>query len=282
MEVVAKKRFGQNFLKDRVVLEKIIQSMPKTDNIVVEIGPGLGDLTQKLLEHKDVIAFEIDKDLCRHLQQKFAQEISSGRLKLICGDVIDHWKQHLVEQDYDLVANLPYYVATNIVLKALSDERCKNILVMLQKEVADKFSAKPGAKEFSSLAVLAQSVGEVKRAIIVKPSSFSPPPKVDSAVLAIQKHTNLDDKDFMEFLKIAFKQPRKILMKNLSQHYPKEKLATIFSQLGLASNIRPHEASTSIYHQLYKRLKEKIDGEIAANTTTTAAPATKPTNSTKQ
>jgi len=241
--------------------------MPKTDNVVVEIGPGLGDLTQRLLEHKDVIAFEIDRDLCRHLERKFADQIASGRLRLICGDVLDHWREHLVERDYDLVANLPYYVATNIVLKALGDERCKNILVMLQKEVADKFSATPGAKEFSSLAVLAQSAGEARRVCVVKPSSFSPPPKVDSAVLAIHKSANLDDEEFMRFLKIAFKQPRKTLMKNLSQHYPKDTLAQIFGQLGLASSIRPHEATTSIYHLLYKKLKEKIDGK------TTAAPA---------
>ncbi|MRI59289.1 MAG: 16S rRNA (adenine(1518)-N(6)/adenine(1519)-N(6))-dimethyltransferase [Epsilonproteobacteria bacterium] len=260
MKIEAKKRFGQNFLKDNAVLNKIIQSMPEGNRKVVEIGPGLGDLTQKLLEKKDVIAFEIDRDLCRLLKEKFAKEIEQGRLKLICADVLDHWKQNLAQEEYDLVANLPYYVATNIVLKALQDERCKNILVMLQKEVADKFSAQPKEREFSSLAVLAQSTGEAKRLFVVKPTSFSPPPKVDSAVLLITKRQNLADEDFMRFLKVAFKQPRKTLMKNLSEQYPKELLTQIFSSLGLASSLRPHEATTSIYHRLYEMLKEKIDG----------------------
>ena len=275
MKIEAKKRFGQNFLKDSAVLNKIIQSMPEGNRKVVEIGPGLGDLTQKLLEKKDVIAFEIDRDLCRLLKEKFAQEIEEGRLTLICADVLDHWKRHLIDEEYDLVANLPYYVATNIVLKALQDANCQNVLVMLQKEVADKFSAEPGEKEFSSLAVLAKSAGEAKRLFVVKPTSFSPPPKVDSAVLLVKKRDNLDDKEFMEFLKRAFKQPRKTLFKNLSQHYPKELLTHIFESLGLASTIRPHEAATSIYHRLYEMLKEKIDGR------TTSKPTEQPKQQTK-
>jgi len=233
--------------------------MPNTSNLVVEIGPGLGDLTQKLLEKKDVIAFEIDRDLCQLLKRKFNQEIEKGRLKLICDDVLDHWEQTLLNQEYDLIANLPYYVATNILLKALQDRKCKNVLVMLQKEVADKFSAKVGDRNFSSLAVLSQSVGEVKKLFNVPPNAFDPPPKVDSAVLLIRKEKNLEDKGFMEFLKRAFKQPRKTLLKNLSQHYEKELLRSLFDSLGIASTIRPHEASTSIYHRLYEMLKERID-----------------------
>ena len=237
--------------------------MPKSDNIVVEIGPGLGDLTQELLKIKDVIAFEIDTSLCHLLHKKFAKEIESKRLQLICGDVIEHWKHSLVERRYDLIANLPYYVATNIVIKALMDEHCDTILVMLQKEVAKKFSAQEGEREFSALSVLAQSAGDVKIVCSVKPEAFSPAPKVDSAVLLIQKQKSLKDKEFMEFLKKAFSQPRKRLFKNLSTHYPKEIIEQIFSTLGIAFNIRPHEASTSIYHQIYAMLKEKIDGAKA-------------------
>ncbi|BAF69178.1 16S rRNA (adenine(1518)-N(6)/adenine(1519)-N(6))-dimethyltransferase RsmA [Nitratiruptor sp. SB155-2] len=260
MEVAAKKKFGQNFLKDKSVVNKIIQSMPNTDNVIVEIGPGLGDLTQELLKKKDVIAFEIDPDLCTLLQEKFSESLEKRALKLHCGDVLDRWKQHLVDKEYDLVANLPYYVATNIVLRALRDPNCKNILVMLQKEVADKFCAKPGQREFSALSVLAGSAGEVQRVTVVKPNSFTPPPKVDSAVILIKKNRSIDDDNFETFLKIAFRQPRKTLLKNLAQSYPKELLQQLFQTLGVASNIRPHEASTSIYHRLYEMLKEKIDG----------------------
>jgi len=281
--IEAKKRFGQNFLKDEAVLEKIIQSMPKNDNVIVEIGPGLGDLTKKLLEIKDVIAFEIDRELCAYLEERFKDEIKSGRLKLVCGDVLEQWERNLVQRDYDLVANLPYYVATNIVLKALQDDRCKNILVMLQKEVADKFGAKEGNREFSSLSVLAQSSGDVERVAVVKPESFSPPPKVDSAVLLINKKRNLEDGGFFDFLKTAFKQPRKTLMKNLSQVFDKELLSSLFSRLNLASSVRPHQASTSIYHQIFKEVKEKIDGEQpkqSEQSTKESADPAKPTKTT--
>ena len=273
--IEAKKRFGQNFLKDSVVLNRIIQSMPNTPNKIVEIGPGLGDLTGRLLEHKDVIAFEIDRDLCGYLRKRFAKELASGKLILHCGNVLDVWQGHLIEENYDLVANLPYYVATNIVLKALEDDRCKNILVMLQKEVADKFSAKPKERNFSALSVIAQSAGEAKRLFVVEPDSFTPPPKVDSAVLLIRKERSVKDKEFLDFLKVAFSQPRKKLIKNLSTRYDKELLEGIFALLQLPQTLRPHEATTSIYHQIYAKLKEQIDGKsysAVAITTDSTAP----------
>ena len=137
--VVAKKQFGQNFLKDQSVLRKIIEAMPKNENKLVEIGPGLGDLTKFLVDVKSVEAFEVDTDLCKLLQSEFQEEISTKRLQLNCGDVLKAWKSALVDEEYDLVANLPYYIATNIILKALEDPMCKNILVMVQLEVAEKF-----------------------------------------------------------------------------------------------------------------------------------------------
>jgi len=178
LEKFANKRYGQNFLKSDYYKQKIIQSMPKTDNIAVEIGPGLGDLTKRLIHIKDVIAFEIDNDLCNILKIEFKDEIDKNRLILKCGDVLGYWKNSLVDKPYDLVANLPYYAATNIVLRALKDKNCKNILVMLQKEVAQKFASCSEDKEFSSLAVLAQSTGIVKKLFDVSPKSFEPAPKV--------------------------------------------------------------------------------------------------------
>jgi len=260
--IKAKKKFGQNFLKDEAILEKIIQSMPNDKNIIVEIGPGLGDLTKKLITKRDVIAFEIDKDLCTLLKKKFKDEIKNKKLILKCGDVQDFWKNSLVDKDYDLIANLPYYVATNIILKALKDKRCKNILVMLQREVAQKFAAKSQDKEFSSLAVLAQSSGKVEKLFDVDPHSFEPAPKVFSSVLLIKKERSIDDEGFEKFLKIAFSSPRKTLFKNLSKIYDKNELKKIFDQLNLLPNIRPHQATTSIYHQLYEILeKRKVDGK---------------------
>ncbi|SFV49867.1 SSU rRNA (adenine(1518)-N(6)/adenine(1519)-N(6))-dimethyltransferase [hydrothermal vent metagenome] len=253
--IKAKKKFGQNFLKDESVLTKIIESMPNNDNKIAEIGPGLGDLTKYLVNVKSVEAFEVDTELCVLLQERFEKELADGRLHLHCKDVLEVWQESLLKRRYDLVANLPYYIATNIVLKALADEKCENILVMVQLEVAQKFCAKSGQKEFGALSVIAQSIAECRITQIVPPSSFEPAPKVDSAVMLLSKRTSRSDEGFERFLRICFKQPRKTLAKNLSSTYNKEKISDILKELDLSSTIRPHELSTDDYHQLYTLLK---------------------------
>jgi len=250
--VVAKKKFGQNFLKDQSVLRKIVESMPKNENKLVEIGPGLGDLTKFLVDVRSVEAFEVDTDLCKLLQSTFKEEIATKRLHINCGDVLQAWQSSLVDEAYDLVANLPYYIATNIILKALADPMCKNILVMVQLEVAEKFCATAGEKVFGSLGIIAQTVGTAEIVVKVPPTAFDPQPKVDSAVFLIQKNADRSDKEFEDMLRVAFTQPRKTLMKNLSAKYDKPKLIEAFDKLSLLHTIRPHQVSTQDYHQLYK------------------------------
>ena len=259
---LANKRYGQNFLKNDQIIRQIIQAIPKDDQQIVEIGPGLGDLTKELINVRNVKAFEVDKRLCEHLQDKFSEAIRQGSLSLNCGDVLERWgKDSLLDEEYHLVANLPYYIATNIILRALKDEHCQSILVMVQKEVAQKFSATEGEKAFSALAVLTQTVGFGELLFDVGAENFVPQPKVTSAILLIKKERSEDNRGFEEFLKIAFKQPRKKLSKNLSTHYPKDKIEALFLDLEIDSNIRPHEAKTTIYHHLYNKLdKENIDG----------------------
>jgi len=250
--IVAKKKFGQNFLKDQSVLRKIVEAMPKNEHKLVEIGPGLGDLTKFLVDVRSVEAFEVDTDLCKLLQNTFEKEIATKRLHINCGDVLQAWKSTLVDEPYDLVANLPYYIATNIILKALADPMCKNILVMVQLEVAEKFCATAGEKVFGSLGIIAQSVGKAEIVVKVPPTAFNPQPKVDSAVFLIQKNADRSDKEFEDMLRVAFTQPRKTLMKNLSQKYDKPTLIEAFEKLELVATIRPHQVSTQDYHQLYK------------------------------
>ncbi len=255
--VKAKKKYGQNFLKDESVLLKIIESMPKADRTVVEIGPGLGDLTKQLVKYKNVRAYEVDTDLISILQSKFANELDSKQLELIHTDVLEAWdkQKSLYDGNYDLIANLPYYIATNIILRALEDDNCEHIIVMIQKEVAKKFSAKPKEKEYSSLAVIAELLSKDSRILFdVPPESFDPPPKVMSSILFIKKDLGKTiDKGFKDFLKAAFMQPRKKLNKNLSSKLPKEVLKTLFEEFDIAENVRPHEVSASLYSQLYKR-----------------------------
>ena len=263
INIKAKKKFGQNFLKDESVLFKIIESMPNNDNHIVEIGPGLGDLTKKLVKCKDVTAYEVDMDLYAILQTEFIKEIDSGRFEILLGDVLERWEdgQSLYESKYDLIANLPYYIATNIILKALDDDNCENIMVMVQKEVANKFSAKTGDKDFSSLGVITELVSKKSEIVVtVPPESFSPPPKVDSAVVHIVK--NMDkkvDTKLKEFLKLCFCQPRKKLIKNLSSTFDKALLEKIFDELELKQTIRPHEVEASLYSLLYKGIKNGRD-----------------------
>jgi len=257
--IIAKKKFGQNFLKDETVLRKIVEAMPNNDNKIVEIGPGLGDLTKFLVDVKSVDAFEVDTDLCKLLQKKFEKEIATKQLRIHCGDVLTAWKSELIDESYDLVANLPYYIATNIILKALADPKCKNILVMVQLEVAEKFCAHEGDRVFGALSIIAQSAGEARLVVKVPPTAFEPQPKIDSAVFLIQKQSDRFDKEFESMLRVAFSQPRKTLMKNLSAAYDKKLLQEAFLELGLAQTIRPHQVCTDDYHQLYK-MTRSLDG----------------------
>jgi len=258
----ASKKFGQNFLKNDYYLQKIVQAMPNDNLKVAEIGPGLGDLTKELVKTRNVTAFEVDKRLCEHLTTEFEAPIHKGRFELRCGDVLERWESgSLLDEPYHLVANLPYYIATNIILKAFKDELCQSVLVMVQKEVAVKFSAVAKQKAFSALSVLAQSVGKATLCFEVEREAFVPPPNVTSAVLLIEKNQSRDDEKFETFLKVAFSQPRKKLSKNLMSAFSKDIVDQTFTKLDLDPNLRPHEAGTSIYHHLYNELKDNLDGK---------------------
>lgn len=266
--IKAKKRFGQNFLQDEATLNKIIQAIPKDTQNIVEIGAGLGDLTFRILRICGVTSYEIDTELFVLLQKKFANEIQNGRLKLFCKDALVQWDEGgLSDEPYFLAANLPYYVATKMILSAVEDERCRGMVVMIQKEVALKFSAKSGDRDFSSLAILASLQGSCELLFDVDASCFNPPPKVTSSVIKLQKSKNLigetgvfksefEYEKFKIYLKIAFNAPRKTLMRNLSQGFEKPKIERIFSLLNLSANIRPHELNVDLYLEIFKNLKE--------------------------
>lgn len=195
--------------------------MPNNNNYVVEIGPGLGDLTKNLVKYKDMTAYEVDTDLIGILESKFDIEIKEGRLKLIHTDVLEAWDKQKTLHDgkYDLIANLPYYIATNIILRAFEDKNCEHIIVMVQKEVAEKFTAKVNNKDYSSLGIITESISIDSRILFdVPPESFDPPPKVISSILYIKKDMDKYlDKDFNKFLKACFVQPRKSFQKILHQ-----------------------------------------------------------------
>ena len=243
-------------MKDKVYLNKIIESMPNDDNLIVEIGPGLGDLTEKLLQKNKLVAYEIDEELCLILKQKFPN------MELICGDVLESWQDgRLRDENYNLIANLPYYIATNIILKALKDEKCKNILVLIQKEVAQKFSAKVGEKSYGGLSIISHSVGDVEIMFDIPPNAFRPAPKVMSSVILFQKAYSSFDEEFAKFLKIAFSQPRKTLFKNLSIKYDKSILNNLFENKKIEKNIRPHQVSEELFFEVFSELKGETQND---------------------
>lgn len=258
-KVKAKKQYGQNFLKDSTILDKIIQSMPNNNNHIVEIGPGLGDLTKNLVKYKDLTAYEVDTDLIGILKSKFAIEIEKGNLKLIHTDVLEAWDKlkNLHDGKYDLIANLPYYIATNIILRAFEDELCEHIIVMVQKEVAEKLTAKTNDKEYSSLGIITELISINSKILFDVPAeAFDPPPKVTSSILYIKKDMSKSlDKDFNKFLKACFIQPRKKLSKNLTTIFDKNIIFEIYKELNINDNVRPHEVSSSLYSQMYTKVK---------------------------
>ena len=276
--IKAKKKFGQNFLKDETIIQKIIQAIPKDSiakDIVVEIGPGLGDLTSWLLKSGfNVLSYEIDQQLVPKLQNKFQKQLEDGKFRLINKDANKAWQEQgsLRECKYMLVANLPYYVATKMILNALQDSFCVGIVAMVQKEVALKFSASGGESEFGSLGVLANLSGECDLLFDVGSQCFEPAPMVISSVIYISKDRVLfgengiftdfrEYEKFQVFLKTCFVAPRKILFKNLVSKFNKELLNSIFAKLGLRENIRPHELNVALYLEIYNLIKVKNERE---------------------
>ncbi|MDQ1339594.1 MAG: rRNA (adenine1518-N6/adenine1519-N6)-dimethyltransferase [Campylobacterota bacterium] len=258
--IKAKKQFGQNFLKSEYYKDKIIESMPNSDNIIVEVGPGLGDLTEKLLKKRATVAIEIDDRLHQGLRVKFHKELTEGRFKLICGDAMElREKGEFIKEPYDLVANLPYYIATAIILDALRDRNCRNILVMVQKEVAQKFTAAPKTKEYSSLSILASMVGTARALFDVPKEAFVPMPKIVSSVFEIRKNDNEFNEEFASFLKIAFSQPRKKLFTNLALKFDKDILEKSFQALSLNDSVRPHEVEALLFFRLFSKIMGKKD-----------------------
>ena len=234
--------------------------MPNNNNYMVEIGPGLGDLTKNLVKYKDMTAYEVDTDLIGILKSKFAIEIKEEKLKLIHTDVLVAWDKQKTLHDgkYDLIANLPYYIATNIVLRAFEDKNCEHIIVMVQKEVAEKFTAKVNDKDYSSLGIITELISIDSRILFdVPPESFDPPPKIISSILYIKKDIDKYlDKDFNKFLKACFVQPRKKLSKNLTSVLSKDAIFEIYKELNIDDNVRPHEVSSSLYSQMHTRVKD--------------------------
>lgn len=213
-----KKKFGQNFLTDSNLLEKIVSvAGVSSDDVVIEIGAGKGALTSVLSKYaKKVIAFEIDSELQDFLTDKF----SGTNVELVFEDIMNYDKdkiKSLAGEKFKLVANLPYYITSPILTKFLNIDLLISATVMVQEEVADRIIADPKTKDYGVLSIICQSQGECKKALRVNRTMFTPQPKVDSAVVCITKteDNKFCNGKFFDFVKTAFSMRRKKLSANL-------------------------------------------------------------------
>lgn len=214
-----KKSLGQNFLKDKNIIKKIADSInPTEEDIIIEIGPGAGALTKELVKKKsEVICFEIDTRLKEILEQ-----INSEKLTIIFKDFLSIKINEYIDQNkyknLYFVGNLPYYITTAIINKIVKESNPYEITIMVQKEVADRFSAKPGTKDYSSISIFLQYNFDIERVCNVSKTCFEPVPKVDSSVIKFKRNKKIsanDEEKFYKLIKDSFTQKRKNLRNNL-------------------------------------------------------------------
>ena len=262
----AKRSLGQNFLKSDSALERIADcvDIEKNEN-VVEIGPGHGELTSKLLERgASVVAVEIDRDLTVGLRERFADEIESNRLKIVEADVREISVADILKggerNDYKLVGNIPYYITGFIIRNFLSERpRPKKIVFLLQREVAQRVAL---SKKESLLSLSVKAYGEPKYCGVVKAGSFSPVPKVDSAILLIDSITDgfesaEDEKLFFHILKLGFSQKRKTVIGNLSNYFEREILESLFEEIEIDRKARAEDLSIKTWKYLATLVKDR-------------------------
>lgn len=261
MEIQAKKSLGQHFLNSKSALSKIIEAGKiEKGEAVLEIGPGTGILTQELLDKgAKVIAVEKDRRSCDLLLQKYPEQIKKGDLNLISGDILEIRPD--LPKKYKIIANIPYYITGAILQKFLEEENKPQIMVLLvQKEVAQRILAKDGKESILSVSV--KAFGTPSIVSIVPKGAFVPPPKVDSAILLIENissehfnEQNLSISDFFAVLKSGFAHKRKILIKNLEiLGFAQEKLSKCWNKLGLDDKVRAEDLSIQSWFAISKEL----------------------------
>ncbi|HJZ96173.1 MAG TPA: 16S rRNA (adenine(1518)-N(6)/adenine(1519)-N(6))-dimethyltransferase RsmA [Candidatus Solibacter sp.] len=210
------RKLGQHFLYSDSILDRIADAVcPRREELVIEIGPGRGALTAKLLERADrVIAIEVDAALVEHLRATFPA------LEVIHTDVLSadlaQWGR------VPIAGNLPYYITSPILEKSMRANPARAVFLM-QKEVAQRLTAKPGSRDYGFLTVQTAIFAAARTLFDVKPGAFRPPPKVDSSVVLLEPHAAPvvpDPATFLEFASRAFRQKRKTLRNNLAVHYP--------------------------------------------------------------
>ncbi len=246
--IKAKKKFGQNFLIDQNVLNNIITKAEISGKNVIEIGPGLGSLTEYLIrDAKKVVCYEIDKDMVDILEDRYKENeiVTIVFEDFLKANLKEDISKYFDNEEVIVVANLPYYITTAILTKILEETSLvKKIVVMVQKEVAQRLSGKPSTKDYNSLSVLIQYYTNVKTIFNVSHKSFIPAPEVDSSVIMIERKSELlelkSEEYFLKFNRIIFTQRRKTLSNNLKTgfKYNQKLIEKVLQENNIAPNVR--------------------------------------------
>lgn len=267
--IYANKSLGQNFLVDDNVVKSIVDSADiSNEDLVIEIGPGLGTLTNELLQRaKKVIAIELDTRMIRILEDRFSlynnlEIINEDVLKVDLNTIIKNEKNNNGIKSAKIVANLPYYITTPIIMKLLEDKSdFESITVMIQKEVADRLCEIPGGKLSGAITYSVYYYAEAKEVLKVPNTSFIPAPEVDSEVINLkirqEPPVQADEKKLFKIIKYAFMQRRKTLTNALSKcdlFKDKEHLRTILSELGINEKVRGEELSLQDFANIVNKL----------------------------
>ena len=272
---VFQKRFGQNFLIDEHVLGKIIRSAEITeDDFVIEIGPGIGTLTQYLAASaREVAAIEIDDALIPILEDTLS---GYDNVTVIHEDVLKVDLTRLAEEKnggkpVKIVANLPYYITTPIIMGLFENHvPVDSITIMVQKEVADRMKTGPGSKDYGALSLAVQYYARPELVANVPPNCFMPRPRVGSAVIRLTRHEKppvqvQDEKLMFQIIRASFNQRRKTLVNGLCNapelRIPKERTAAILEEMGLGAGVRGETMELSQFAEISNRLK-KADASV--------------------
>ena len=253
-----KKKYGQNFLKDQSIINKIVsESKIDKDTLIIEIGPGSGVLTKQMAPLAgQVISFEIDKTLQETLNSNLSKNdnvkiVYKDFLKI---DIMEEIKEYNYKRIY-VVANLPYYITTPIINKIIDSKiNIDKIVVMVQKEVGDRFCAKPGCKEYGSITVYLNYYFNIKKIVNVPRKAFIPEPNVDSVVIEMSKtgkKYKVNEEVLFKLIKDAFQFKRKNLNNNLKSY---KDISNIFSELNLSLSKRAEELELKDYINIANRL----------------------------
>lgn len=270
-KIKANKDLGQNFLINDDVIEKIIEkSQIEKNDLIIEIGPGLGVLTNLLLEKSDnVVAIELDKRMVEIISKRFIlknnlQIINEDVLKVDLNKLINERKKQTNINKVKIVANLPYYISTPIIMKLLEEKlEIDEIIVMVQKEVAQRLVAKTGTKDVGAITYAVEYFSEAEKVIDVPKESFIPSPKVESAVikLKIRKEAYVqvkDEKMLFNIIQKSFSQRRKTLVNALVNGKiveSKEKAEKIIKELNINENIRGEKLTLEDFARICNTIK---------------------------